>query len=177
MNRSFSYFQPWSSTLQAPLLYLWWSPSCTGWCWHHLCAVVRARQVRGGSGTCQRSRLSYSPEVYGWVHAASAPSTHRPVTQHHRPPLHRSAGPWARPVVSRSVPLDRSYILFFSVFVWEYEDVDMFLFRSTQVTSMSKGLSACPRYVDRLVLNYDKKEVFPQPVLLLYISAHNIKTM
>lgn len=53
----------------------------------------------------------------------------------------------------------------------------MFLFRSTQVTSMSKGLSACPRYVDRLVLNYDKKEVFPQPVLLLYISAHNIKTM
>lgn len=114
MNQSFSYFQPWSSTLQAPLLYLWWSPGCTGWCWHHLCAVVRARQVWGGSGTCQWSRLSYGPEVYGWVHAASAPSTHRPVTQHHRPPLHRSAGPWARPVVPRSVPLDRSYILFFS---------------------------------------------------------------
>lgn len=99
------------STWQTPV-HLRWSPSWTGGCWDHLCVVIGPRQVWGGCGTGQWSRLSYSPEVHGRAYTQPAFSTHRPITEHHRPPIQRSAGPWTCPLVPRCAHLDYTHISF-----------------------------------------------------------------
>lgn len=95
----FIVFHPENTTLQISLS---WTPSRTGWCWDHLCPVLRPRQVWGGCSSSQWTSFVHSSEVSGWAHTQPDSSPHRLVTQHHRPQFQGNPGPWTCLLVPRS---------------------------------------------------------------------------
>lgn len=126
---SLPFSQQRTSLWQTPV-YKCWNLRWPGWCWHHLCIVIRSWQVWGGCGTSQWSSISCCTEVYGRAHTQPASPPHGHFAQNHRPPNQRSSGSWTCPLVSRCARLDHMYRMFPLVsFLWVWLLLLRFWFR------------------------------------------------